>query len=175
MENGWTQYIVKALISLLLAAALHAFSARRPPDPQGWRHVRPGPTYQLGIGLGLALTLLMAYIWLWVGSSRPDGEAQMRILFWLIIAFGSCTLLTLIQYRQVRLAAIRWRGDVIVWHRRDGRVEMRRLSQVTNINRSFAGATTAYFDDGASLWIDPNATNAEALIEVFEAEAGNRL
>lgn len=174
MEIDWARHIVIAVVAGLLVAALHAFSAKRPPDPRGWRHVRPGLTYQLGIGLGVALTLFMASIWLWVGSSRPDGEAQMQILFWLIIAFGGGTLITLIQFGQVRRAAIRWRGDCIVWHAGHGAVETRKLSQVTTVQRRIMGAATAHFDDGACLRIDPNAANAEALIELFESQAGSR-
>lgn len=174
MGIDWTRHIVIALVAGLLVAALHAFSAKQPPDPRGWRHIRPGLTYQLGIGLGIALTLFMAYIWLWVGSTRPDGEAQMHILFWLIIAFSGGTLITLNQFRQVRSAAIRWRGDSIAWHSGRGTIETRKLSQITGLQKRILGAVIADFEDGIRLHIDPNAANAEALIEIFETQISNR-
>jgi hypothetical protein len=166
----WTRHIVIAVVAALLVAALRVFGARRPPDPRGWRHIRPGLTYQLGIGLGIGLTLFMAYIWLWVGSSRPDGEAQMRILFWLIIAFGCGTLITLIQLGQVMRAAIRWRGDSIVWRAGRGAVETRKLSQIASVQRRIMGAVIAHFDDGTRLRIDPHAANAGALIALIETQ-----
>jgi hypothetical protein len=167
MDSDWARHIVIGLISALGVFALTLWGSKSPPDRQGWRSIKPGTTYGVAIGGGTIFTLFLAYIWLFVGSSRPDGEQQMRILFWLIIAFGSGTLITLFQYAQARRPAIRWRGDMLVWRGRGNVEESRKLSDAIALHRAFAGPVHIVFSDGAKLRIDPYATNALLLLETL--------
>lgn len=113
------------------------------------------------------MTLGLAAIWLFVGSSRADGAEQMRILFWLIMAFGAGTLITLIQYGQARCAAIRWRGESLRWRGKDGGEQSATLGEATALRSSFLGPVWIVFADGRTLRVDPYARNAPLLIETL--------
>lgn len=167
MDIEWARHIVIGLIAALAVSALVTWGGKRPPDKQGWRNVRPGGTYAFAIGLGAMLTLGMAYVWLSVGSSRADGEQQMRILYWLIIAFGVGTLITLFQYGQALRPAMRWRGDVLNWRSRGGADQSRKLSDVVALRKPFMGPVYIVFADGLEVRVDPFATNALLLLETL--------
>ena len=165
MEIGWAKHIVIGLISALAVFALTTWGSKSPPDKQGWRSMKPGGTYIVAIIGGPLFTLFLAYIWLFVGSSRPDAGSQMRILFWLIIAFGGGTLITLLQYGQARRSAMRWRGDVLYWRGKGGAEYNRKLSDALGLRKSFMGPVYIIFGDGAEARIDPYTSNALALIQ----------
>lgn len=167
MAIDWARHIIIGLIAALVVSGVVTWGSKRPPDKQGWRNIRPGGTYAFGIGLGAALTLGMAYVWLFVGSSRADGAEQMRILFWLIIAFGIGTLITLFQYGQARRTGIRWRGDVLNWRGRGGAEQSARLSEVVALRKAFMGPIYIVLADGSEIRVDPFATNALLLIETL--------
>ncbi len=167
MEVDWARHIVIGLVAMLAVYALATWTGRSPPDQRGWRAIRPGAMYGVGISLGTVLTLGMAWVWLFVGSNRPDGTEQMRILFWLIVAFGLGTFITLVQFGELRRAAMRWRGDRLVWRDRQGQEYDRKLGEAVALRRAFMGPVFAVFGDGAEARIDPNATNASDLIEAL--------
>lgn len=165
MDIDWTRHIVIGLVSALGVLALTAWGSKSPPNRQGWRSIKPGGTYTVAIGGGTLFTLFLAWIWLFVGSSRADGEEQMRILFWLIVAFGLGTLITIFQYGQVRRAALRWRGDTLVWRGKGGAELSRKLSDTVALRKAFMGPIYIVFGDGAQVRVDPFAANAPALLE----------
>jgi hypothetical protein len=167
MDTGWTTHIVIGIVAALVVGGLISFGGRRPADKQGWRSVRPGAMYVAGIGGGTLLTVFFAAIWLFVGSSRPDGESQMRVLFWLILAFGSGTLITLLQYRKARNAAMQWRGDVLRWHDGIGTTHSRRIGEAVALRRALMGPVHVVFGDGLEARIDPYANHALDLIEAI--------
>ncbi len=117
-----------------------------------------------GVGLGTGLTLLFAYIWLFVGSTRPDAERQMNILFWLIVAFGSMTIVVGFEIRAIVRSAIRWRGETLSFATRNGPQTLL-LSQAAAMRVQPLGRVIVTFDDGAIVKIDPYAQGAETLIE----------
>ncbi len=167
MDIDWARHIVIGLVAMLAVFALATWGGKSPPDQHGWRSIKPGAIYAIGIGLGTVMTLGMAWVWLFVGSDRADGAAQMRILFWLIVAFGTGTLITTLQFGQLRRAAMRWRGDRLAWRDRKGSEHSRKLGEATALRRAFLGPVFVVFEDGVEARIDPNATNALALIEVL--------
>lgn len=167
MDVNWARHVVIGLIAALGVFALVTWASKSPPDEQGWRSVKPGGTYAFGLCLGTLLTMGMAYVWLFVGSSRPDGAEQMRVLFWLIIAFGCGTLITLFQYGQARRTAIRWRGDVLTWRGKGGAEQSRKLSDVAALRKAIMGPVYIVFGDGVELRVDPFATNAPLLLETL--------
>ena len=120
-----------------------------------------------GIGAGVVLTFLFSYIWLFAGSSRPDGAQQMRILFWLILAFSAGTLITLVQFGQARRTAMRWRGDTLVWHGKGGAEYSRKLSDAIALRKPMMGPVKIIFSDGAEARIDPYTTNADLLLKTI--------
>jgi MFS family permease len=165
MDIDWTRHIVIGLVSALVVFALTTWASKSPPDQQGWRNLKPGGTYIFAIGLGTLFTIGMAYVWLFVGSSRPDGESQMRILFWLIVAFGLGTLITLFQYGQARRTAMRWRGDTLCWRSKGGVEHTRKLIEAVALRRAFMGPIYIVFGDGVEARVDPYANNAMMLIQ----------
>lgn len=167
MEIGWTRHIVIGLMSALVVFALTTWGSKRAPDKQGWRSLKPGGTYIFGICGGTLFTLFLAYIWLFVGSNRSDGESQMRILFWLIMAFGGGTLITLFQYGQARRSAIRWRGDALSWQEKRGAEFTRKLSDAVGLRKAFMGPVYIVFGDGTEVRIDPFVTNAPLLLKTL--------
>ena len=167
MDLDWGRHIVIGLVSALAVFALTTWGGKSPPDQAGWRNVRPGGTYAFGIGAGVVLTFLFSYIWLFAGSSRPDGAQQMRILFWLILAFSAGTLITLVQFGQARRTAMRWRGDTLVWHGKGGAEYSRKLSDAIALRKPMMGPVKIIFSDGAEARIDPYTTNAELLLKTI--------
>lgn len=165
MDIDWTRHVVIGLISALAVFAMITWGSKSPADRQGWRSIRPGRMYVAAICLGGLLTLFLACIWLFVGSDRPDGESQMRILFWLTISFGGATLITLLQYGQARRSAMRWRGDHLYWRGKGGSDYDRKLSHAQGLRKSFMGPVYVIFDDGTEARVDPYASNALALIQ----------
>lgn len=142
---------------------------RDAPDIRGWRMVKPGPIYSVGMWLGTGLTAFMSYIWLFVGSDRPDGAQQMQILFWLILAFGGGTIIVIWQGLQVRRLGLRWRGDQMAW-RAGGKEVSRRFGDVARLEMTLLGAVTIRFADGTRLKLDPNASHAMAMIDALCGE-----
>jgi uncharacterized membrane protein len=165
LDIDWTKHIVIALISAVAVYALTTWGSKGSPDKQGWRSIKPGGTYAVAIIGGLLFTLFLAYMLLFVGSSRPDAESQMRILFWLIIAFGGGTLITLFQYGQVRRTGILWRGDVLSWRGKGGTELSRKVSEAFALRKTFMGPVYIVFGDGTEVRVDPFATNAPLLLK----------
>jgi hypothetical protein len=171
MEFDWPKHIVIGLVSALVVFALTTWGPKSAPDQRGWRSLKPGGMYVVAIGGGVLLTLFMAYNWLFVGSSRSDAESQMRILFWLIMAFGGGTLITLLQYGQARRSSMRWRGDALHWRGKGGAEHHRKLSDAVGLRKAFMGPFFIVFGDGAEARIDPYTSNALVLIQ----KVANRL
>lgn len=164
MDFDWPRYLVIMLISALATLALASIDRRSTPGKRGWRELQPGASYAFAIIGGTLLTLFLSYIWLFVGSARSDAESQMQILFWLIMAFGGATTITLIQFRAARRTAIRWRGDILCWQDRTGAEQRRSLDDIVALRRALLGPVHVLFEDGAELRIDPNTKHALALI-----------
>ncbi|MBK8375179.1 hypothetical protein [Sphingorhabdus sp.] len=163
------RYLIISWVSAVAVHLLGHLAMRDAPDVRGWRVVKPGPMYGVGVWLGAGLTALMAYIWLFVGSNRADGAQQMQILFWLILAFGAGTMIVIWQGWQVRRTALRWRGDQMVW-RAGGAEISRRFADVVSMEKSLLGPVTISFTDGTRLRVDPNASHAMALIEALDGQ-----
>ena len=165
MEMDWARHIVIGLISALVVFAITTWGSKSPTDQRGWRSLRPGAMYAVAILGGAMLTLFMAYIWLFVGSDRPDRESQMTILFWLIMAFGGGTLITIFQYGQARRSMMRWRGNALHWRGKGGTEYNRHLSDAIGLRKGLLGPFYIVFGDGAEARIDPYASNALLLIQ----------
>ncbi len=121
-----------------------------------------------GIGLGAGLTLLMAYIRLFVGSSRADGESQMAILAWLIVAFALGTAIVALSVALIRHRAVRWRGARIAWQG-GGRGVTATLDTLATMRRDWLSYVALRFGDGTVLRIDLYARGARELIEAAAA------
>ena len=165
METSWAKYLVIGVVALMVMLTLASVGRNRQPARRGWRHLKPGTLYHVAIAGGTMFTGFLAYIWLFVGSDRPDGESQMQILFWLIMAFGVGTIITLVQYSGARRMAMRWRGQTLVWHGQNGSEHCRSLSDTVGLRRGWTGWIYIVFDDGLEARIDPYTSNASALIE----------
>lgn len=117
-----------------------------------------------GLWLSAALAGFMTYIYLFVGSTRPDGAQQIKILFWLIVAFGSGAIISAICIRLIRLSAVRWRGATITFAGYKGD-ETQQLADVVRLGGSLFGRMIVAFRDGTTLRLDPYASGAADLIE----------
>ena len=161
------EYTPRAIVFILAAgvvAALCAASATSQPDQRGWRSITPSPMHWTGLWLSAGLSSFMTYIYLFVGSTRPDAAHQMKVLFWLIVAFGLGTIVAAVCIRLVRRSAVRWRGTTIVSSSRIGE-ETRRLSDVVRLDGTLVGSVIVGFCDGTTLRLDPYASGAAELIE----------
>lgn len=165
MDGSWARYLVIMVVAALVMAALASLDNKGPRDAKGWRQLKPGASYAFAIIGGVLMTLFLAYIWLFVGSSRADGESQMRILFWMIMAFGGGTLITAFQYRAARRAAIRWRGDRLVWNGKGGVEYSRKIGDAVAVEHRWLGPVYLVFADGLKLRIDPYTMHATALMQ----------
>ncbi len=147
------------------------------PQPRtpvrGWRILKPSALHWTGICLGTGLTCLFSYIWTFVGSSRPDGERQMTILFWLIMAFGFLSVMVGREMRAIVDLSIRWRGERLIYSSKGADLSYD-FEDVAGLTRTAMGRTVVTFADGAILRIDPYATTAEDLIERLEERLAAR-
>ena len=152
------------VLAALVVAALGVASATAQPDQRGWRSITPSAMHWTGLWLGAALTGFMAYIYLFVGSTRPEGPHQMKVLFWLIVAFGLGTVISSISIWLVRRGAVRWRGSTITFADRTGN-ETQHLMDVVRLGGTPFGRVIVAFRDGTTLRLDPYASGAAELIE----------
>lgn len=159
------EYVSAALV--VLTTAFSVASLILLPQPRtpvrGWRILKPSPLHWTGVGLGAALTCLFSYVWMFVGSSRPDADRQMTILFWLIMAFGFLSVMVGREMRAIVDLSIRWRGQRLIFSTK-GTDRSYDLGDVAALRRTAMGRTVVTFSDGAILLIDPYATTAEELI-----------
>lgn len=155
--------LVMALAGAVVLA-LAAASAQARPDHRGWRAIRPGPMHWTALILSAGLTCLLAYVWLFVGSSRPDAERQMNILFWLIVAFGGGGLIAGWSILAIGRRATRWRGQTIVFAGPDGETT-RAFADVEALASSPLGSMRIIFRDGVRLVVDPYAKGASELLD----------
>ncbi len=146
---------------------LTMLGAQSRPNRKGWRAIKAGPMHWIGLGLGSALTVMMSYVWLFVGSSRPDAEAQMAILFYLILAFGTVTIIVGCQSWLITRRAIFWRGRSIRFAQA-GAPQVREFQDVEALTKTIWGSVVVRFRDGAELKLDPYAKGAEELIATID-------
>jgi hypothetical protein len=144
---------------------------RRKPKP-GWGQVRPGAMHWTGLTLSAGLAGLMAYVGAFIGSARADGQEQMQVLWWLMIAFAVGALFSLLQMYRIAYAGIVWRGGKVQFNGASGTRTERQMADVMSLTRSASGWFVAMFDDGTMLWIDPYAKGAEALMDRIVEIAG---
>lgn len=146
----------------LMSLALAAFA---PEVVKGWRQVTPGAGYWVASVLSVALASLIGWVWSFVGSSRADGEAQMRIAWWLAFLFAWASCFAAWRILALSRQAIRWRGETVQWSGSAGPVPMTSLE---HLQTSIRGYTRASFAGSKVLSIDLAATGADALVERLE-------
>jgi hypothetical protein len=125
-----------------------------------------------GLTLSAGLAGLMAYVGAFIGSARADGQEQMQVLWWLMIAFAVGALFSLLQMHRIARAGIVWRGGKVQFNGASGTRTERQMADVMSLTRSASGWFVAMFDDGTMLWIDPYAKGAEALMDRIVEIAG---
>ncbi|HRK18539.1 MAG TPA: hypothetical protein PK970_06255 [Hyphomicrobiaceae bacterium] len=160
--------VAKFLICSIAAgivAILGRVAVQSQPDDRGWRHITPGAMHWTGTVLGAGLFFFMAYIWLFVGSTRSDGAAQMRILFWLTIAFGLGTMVSAFSIQAIRRDRVSWRGNIVRFAGAGGSVRVD-LEQVRGLRPGFL-AYAVDFQDGVRVRIDPYANGAAQLLDLI--------
>jgi hypothetical protein len=158
-----------ALLAMFVVGLLVAAGRSTSAGTHGWRQIRPGAMHWTGFGLSAALALFMGYIWLFVGSNRPDGAAQMRILFWLILFFAGGSILMGWAIVQIRQAGIEWRGTVIALRRPKGVRLKHGFEDITSVRRDWLGRVAIGFVDGTRVHLDTYATGADQLIDGLDA------
>ncbi|WP_373502253.1 hypothetical protein [Aestuariivirga sp.] len=170
MQDSALKYLVIALTAACAVAMLAQWTGRSQPQQRGWKLVTPGAMHWTAVFLSGGLTLLMAYVWLFIGSSRPDGAFQMKVLFWLIVAFGTGSIIAGFSCRAIIRRGIRWRGQAITYNGPTGEVTHRfdEISDARNTLRGFV----INFGEGHLLRVDPNAAGAQALIDAVLASRG---
>ena len=161
--------VIAALLAMLVVGLLVGTDRSVAPGTHGWRHIRPGAMHWTGFGLSAALALFMGYIWIFVGSTRPDGAAQMRILFWLILFFAGGSVLMGWAILQIRRAGIEWRGSVIACRQSDGARRKHGFDDVACTHRDWLGRLVIRFADGTQTKLDTYATGADQLIDALDA------
>jgi hypothetical protein len=133
------------------------------PQSRGWAMVKPSAMHWTAVVLSGALTLLFAYVWLFVGSSRPDGAFQLKVLLGLLIAFGAGTIIAGLMFRTIVHRNIRWRGQVITYNGRAGAMS-RSFQDIRSAKSTMSGFAIA-FADGEILYVDPYAAGALRLMD----------
>lgn len=156
-----------ALVAMLVVAALILVGRNAAPGTHGWRQIRPGAMHWTGLILCGGLALFMAYIWLFVGSSRPDGAQQMRILFWLTLFFAVGSVLMGWAILQIRSSGIEWRGSVIAFRDSRGSRTKYGFDEVASVRKDWLGRAVIGFADGRMTKLDLYATGADQLIEAL--------
>ena len=152
---------VAAVSALITALALMPKPGAKPQI--GWRIIRPSRMHWTGVLLGGGLVGLFAHVRLFVGSSRPDAESQMSILFWLIIAFTLGILAVGSSMARIYRQGARWSGKTISFF--DGKKPVSYdFADVTRMRATAFGSALIEFRDGARLSLDTYATSAEDLI-----------
>lgn len=158
-----------ALLAMLVVGLLVIAGRTAALGTYGWRQIRPGAMHWTGFGLSATLALFMAYIWLFVGSSRPDGAAQMRILFWLILFFAGGSVLMGWAIHQARRAGIEWRGTIIALRGPSGVRLKYGFDVITSVRRDWMGRVILHFADGLRAPLDTYATGAAQLLDALDA------
>ncbi len=161
--------VIAALLATLVVGLLVATGRSTSPGTHGWLQIRPGAMHWTGFSLSAALALFMGYIWIFVGSTRPDGAAQMRILFWLILFFAGGSILMGWAIVQIRQAGIEWRGTVIALRRPKGVRLKHGFEDITSVRRDWLGRVAIGFVGGTRVHLDTYATGADQLIEALDA------
>ncbi len=156
--------VVAFLLAAIVVALIAALPLSAKPGPRGWRSVTPGPMHWAALWLSAALSGFMGWIYLFVGSSRPDAEFQMQVLFWLIVVFGSGAVLSAWTIRAIRHRAVSWRGTTVTFLSPKA-METRALSLVATLEDSPFRGVTVTFADGAFFRLDPYSRGAAELIE----------
>jgi len=157
-----------ALLAMLVVGLLVATGRSTSPGTHGWRQIRPGAMHWTGFGLSAALALFMGYVWMFVGSTRPDGAAQMRILFWLILFFAGGSALMGWAILLIRRAGIEWRGSVIACRQPDGVRHKHGFDDVACVHRDWTGRLVIRFANGTQAKLDTYATGADQLIDALD-------
>ncbi|MGE3246519.1 MAG: hypothetical protein AB7F96_00980 [Beijerinckiaceae bacterium] len=160
--------ILIGAIAAGVVGILAMLGAQSRPNRKGWRAIKAGPMHWTGLGLGTALVILMSYVWLFVGSTRPDAEQQMSILFYLILAFGAGTIILGCQCWLLARRAIFWRGTTIRFTQ-GGAPQVRAFDDVEALATTMWGRAIVRFRDGTELTLDPHAQGAEELIARLDA------
>lgn len=161
--------VAAALLAMLVVGLLVITGRSVAPGTHGWRQIWPSAMHWTGLILCGGLALFMGYIWLFVGSTRPDGAAQMRILFWLILFFAGGSVLMGWAILQIRQAGIEWRGTVIALRRAKGVRLKHGFEDITSVRRDWLGRVAIRFADGTGVQLDTYAAGAEELIDALDA------
>jgi hypothetical protein len=161
--------IAVVLLAMLVVGLLVVADRSVAPGTLGWRPIRPSAMHWTGFILSAGLALFMAYIWLFVGSSRPDGAQQMRILFWLILFFAGGSVLMGWATLQIRRAGIEWRGSIIALYRPKGACLKLSFDDIMSVRRDWLGRVVIRFADGTGTHLDRYAKGAEELIDALDA------
>lgn len=157
-----------ALVAMLVVAVLVVAGRNAATGTHGWRQIRPSAMHWTGLLLCGGLALLMGYIWFFVGSSRPDGAQQMRILFWLTLFFAVGSALMGWAILQVRRAAVEWRGKVIAFRTPEGDRGRRPFEEVVSVRKDLLGRAVIAFVDGQNAKLDLYAQGADQLLEALD-------
>lgn len=160
--------LTAALAAMLVVGVLVIAGRNVQPTKTGWRHIRPSAMHWTGFGLCGGLAFFMAYVWLFVGSSRPDGAEQMRILFWLTLFFACGSALMGWAILQVRKAGLHWRGSVIAFHGPQGGLAKYDFASVVSVRKDWLGRAEILFEDGLSANLDVYAAGAEQLLDAMD-------
>ena len=130
----------------------------------GWAVIRPSGMHWIGLVGAGAIFSLMACVGLFIGSSRPDAEFQMRMLWLLVAAFSASAGVCLWQMRQIVRTDARWRGTRLSWQPDAAAARITRdLSEVAGMHRPWFGRVRIAFFDGTELRIDPYADKVPEL------------
>lgn len=158
--------LLAAPAGALACYGLARLAARRPmPDRHGWRQVRPGALHWTGLVLAGGLVALMVWIGLFVGSSRPDADFQMRVLWGLVAAFTVGGFACLARMRAIARAAICWRGRQLAFAGAGGGRVVRAMDEVVALRHSPWRGVGLVFADGLVLRVDPHVDCAANLLE----------
>lgn len=162
-----TSGLLALALPLLIAIVLVAFSVHLRERRKGWSHVTPGLSYWLPFVLGLGLALLITWVWTFVGSARRDADFQMRVAWWLALAFGLMSTWCAWRIFGLERQSMRWRGDKIAWKEGSKLVE-RSLVGAASITTNFVGQSVVKFTGGECLRLDASAQNSSELIARIE-------
>lgn len=142
--------------------AMAALLRVRPADR--WRALRPGAGHWITCLASVAFSLLIVWVWSYFGSARSDGAFQMRVAWWLALAFGLGASIVAVQALLIVLARLSWRGNQISVGNGTRRV-VHRLQDVAEVNNSRWGRGCLRFADGSVAVVDLSAQGAHDLLQ----------
>lgn len=149
------------VIAMVVSSARVLFISQK--FTPGWTRLSPGPMHWFSGFGSIAISLSVFYIWAMVGSARQDAAEQMKIAYWLAMAFGLGGSYAAHYISVLKRRNFRWQNETLKYEDRHGVTRTSDLSKIAASRRNWKGEEEIVFDDGTMVAIDPYTRHFDAL------------